>query len=289
MRILEFQFGPTVWQLGDRPLCMAVVNSTPDSFSDGGRFQRVDDAVRHGAALAAAGADLLDVGGESTRPGAPAVSEKEECERVIPVIRELSRAVDIPISIDTSKASVARAALAAGATIVNDVSALQRDPGMADVLREFRPGCVLMHMRGVPGTMQQHTDYDCVVDDVRAALERALDGAVEASGLPYRHFMLDPGIGFAKTAEQNLELIARIPAFRELGRPVLMGPSRKSFIGKILGDRPVNEREWGTAAAVSACALLGADVVRVHAAATMGDVLTVCAALRPWTCTEPEL
>jgi dihydropteroate synthase len=258
---------------------MGILNVTPDSFADGGRFCDPAVAVAHGLGMVKAGARILDVGGESTRPGAAAVGVEEEVARVVPVIRELSERVAVPISIDTQKAAVAEAALTAGARIVNDVSGLQRDPAMVDVLRQSGAGCVLMHMRGTPETMQQFTCYDDLVEDILAHFREVLEAA-RAAGLEGERFMIDPGIGFSKTAEQNLTLLAHLGRFRELGRPVLVGPSRKSFIGKVLSlERPA-DRLWGTAAAVATAVLHGADVIRVHDVAEMHQVAALAAAVR---------
>ena len=276
---LSFRFGDTEWRLGKQPLLMGIVNVTPDSFSDGGQFFDTDTAVRHGVALAAAGAQILDVGGESTRPGAPAVPPAEEIRRVVPVIQALRRETAGAVSIATSKAAVAAAALAAGATIVNDGSGLHRDPAMFELLRRTGAGCVVMHMRGTPATMQQMTQYDDLVGDICRYFEEVL-AAAESQGIPRDRFMLDPGIGFAKTPAQNLQLIANLYRFRALGRPVLAGPSRKSFIGALLGGKPPPERVWGTAGAVAACVLRGADVLRVHDVREMHDVAVVAAAIR---------
>ena len=262
---------------------MGILNTTPDSFSDGGQHASPERAVEHARRMAEEGADLLDIGGESTRPGAPPVSAEEEIARTVPVIRELRRSLSVPISIDTTKAAVAAAALAAGADIVNDVSALERDVDMARVLRDWRAGCALMHMRGTPATMRELTDYGDVVAEVRSALASSLAKAVAASGLDAEFFLLDPGIGFAKTPEQSIRLVAAIGELRQLGRPVLMGPSRKSFIGHVLGRPDPGGRIWGTAGACAACSLLGADIVRVHDVAAMSDAMRIADAIRRYT------
>lgn len=279
---IPFCFGDRQWRFDGRCVVMGIVNVTPDSFSDGGQFDRPEAAVAHGLRLFAEGAVWLDVGGESTRPGAAAVPADEEIRRVVPVIRELRRqAAGAVLSVDTTKAATARAALAAGAHVVNDVSGLLADPDMAGVLAESGAGCVLMHMRGTPATMRELTQYDDVAAEVRDELGRRLAAAVTRSGLSPEHFMLDPGIGFAKTAAQSLRLIGATAALRRaLGRPLLLGPSRKSFIGQVL-DRPdPRQRLWGTAGAVAACVLGGADVVRVHDVREMADVVRVCTAIR---------
>lgn len=276
-----FRFGERELVLAGECQLMGVVNVTPDSFSDGGEHATTERAVAHGLALVAQGAAWLDIGGESTRPGSAPVPLDEELRRVVPVVRELRRRTEALISVDTTKAETARAALAAGAQVVNDVSGLQADAQMARVLADTGAGCVLMHMRGTPATMRSLAIYDDVARDVCRELAHCLESAVSRSGLPAEHFLLDPGIGFAKTAEQNLVLMARLAALREgLGRPLLVGPSRKSFIGHVL-DRPdPRQRGWGTAAAVAVCALAGVDLVRVHDVAEMQDVVRVCSAIR---------
>ena len=279
MKELLFRFRDREWHLGRETLLMGILNVTPDSFSDGGLYAAPESAVEHGLLMARQGAQMIDVGGESTRPGSAPVEAAEEIERTVPVIRELARSLSIPISIDTWKAQVAEAAVAAGAVIVNDVSGLHRDPGMIEVLKRTGAGCVMMHMRGVPATMQTFTDYDDLIEDIAAYFEETLDAAA-AAGVERERFMLDPGIGFAKTAEQNLELIAGLARFRSLGRPLLAGPSRKSFIGALLPGAAPGERVWGTAGAVACCVLHGADVVRVHDVEEMRQVAAVAAAIR---------
>ncbi|HEX6039101.1 dihydropteroate synthase [Longimicrobium sp.] len=257
------------WRIGgrvlalDRPLVMGILNVTPDSFSDGGRFHALDAAVRRARQMADEGADLLDLGGESTRPGATPVSADEEAARVVPVLRALRDALDLPLSVDTRKADVARAALDAGAHVVNDVSGLA-DPAMAGVVASTDAGLVLMHMRGTPDTMQSLTDYGDVVDDVAAELQPSLARA-DAAGIARDRVVLDPGIGFAKTGAQNLELIAGLGRLRaRLGRPVLLGASRKAFIGALLGGIPAAERDAGTVGACVAGLARGARIFRVH-------------------------
>ena len=249
---------------------MGILNVTPDSFSDGGRSASPSAAVRRGLALAAAGADLIDVGGESTRPGARAVSAREERARVVPVIRALARRVRVPISIDTSKAAVAAAALEAGAGLVNDVTALRGDRRMAAVVARAGVPVVLMHMRGHPRTMQRRTRYRALPDDVLAELQTAIDRALDA-GIASDRILVDPGLGFAKTAAQNLTLLRTLSAFHALGHPLVVGPSRKSFIGTVL-EAPVNERLFGTAACVALAIAGGAHIVRVHDVDAMAQV-----------------
>jgi len=256
---------------------MGIVNVTPDSFSDGGRFLDPEAAVALGVEMVAEGADLLDVGGESTRPGAEAVPTDRDRERVVPVVRRLAADLDVPISVDTRKPEVARAALDAGATIVNDVTA-GRDPAMFDVVRAAGAGMVLMHMRGDPATMQQLTDYADVVGEVRAFLAGRIRAASDA-GIDAEHLAIDPGLGFAKTLEQNLLLMRHAGALGELGRPVLVGPSRKSFVGRVLGTE-VDDRLEGTAAAVAWLVAHGANVVRVHDVKPMVRVIRMVEAIR---------
>jgi len=256
---------------------MGVLNVTPDSFSDGGRFFEHESAVARGVEMVAAGADLLDVGGESTRPGAEAVSEGQELDRVLPVLKRLNAEVDVPISIDTRKPGVAAEALEAGAVIVNDVSG-GRAREMFDVVRRSDAGMVLMHMRGEPKDMQERTDYLDVITDVRDGLRQRVEAAT-AGGIDPERIAVDPGLGFAKTFEQNLLLMKEIDAFTELGRPLVVGPSRKSFIGRVL-DTEVDRRLMGTAGAVAWLASHGANVVRVHDVEEMVQVVRVVDAIR---------
>jgi dihydropteroate synthase len=255
---------------------MGVVNVTPDSFSDGGFFLDSEAAIAHGERLARDGAYVLDVGGESTRPGAEEVSAAEEVARTEPVVRALA-AAGHELSIDTSKLAVAAAALEAGATIVNDVTALRGDPEIAPLVAERDAGLVLMHMQGDPRTMQVEPAYDDVVDDVRAFLAERTEAAV-AVGVREERIWLDPGIGFGKTLDHNLELLRRLGELRELGRPLVVGTSRKSFIGKVDGS-PVGERLGGTIASSVLAAAEGADVLRVHDVAECRQALTMAAAV----------
>jgi dihydropteroate synthase len=259
---------------------MGVVNVTPDSFSDGGRYVDAEAAIAHGRALRDEGADILDVGGESTRPGAEPVGADEERARVEPVVAALAGA-GARVSVDTTKASVARAALAAGATYVNDVSALRFDPELAGVVAAAGAECCLMHMRGEPRTMQDAPRYDDVVADVKAHLEERLAFAV-GQGIAEERVHLDPGIGFGKTLEHNLELLRRLDEIVALGRPVVVGASRKSFLGRLTG-REVGERAAATVAANVIAFERGARVFRVHDVAATRDALLVAAAtLRRW-------
>jgi dihydropteroate synthase len=255
---------------------MGVVNVTPDSFSDGGMYLDPEAAIAHGRELAAAGAEILDVGGESTRPGAEAVPEGEELRRVVPVIQGLV-AADGEVSVDTSTAAVAAAALDAGAGIVNDVTALRGDPEMAALCAERGATVVLMHMRGEPRTMQEDPRYDDVVAEVKAFLAERLQAAT-AAGIAEERVWLDPGIGFGKTAAHNMELLRRLGELRELGRPLVIGTSRKSFIGKVDGSA-AGERLGGTLASSVLAAAEGAEVLRVHDVAEVRQALTVAAAI----------
>jgi len=267
---------------------MGIVNVTPDSFSDGGLYLDRTAAVEHGLALERAGATLLDVGGESTRPGASPVPEDEELRRVIPVIEGLrTRGSAAQLSIDTSKASVARAALTAGATLVNDVTALRGDPEMAAVIADADADCCLMHMLGEPRTMQRDPRYSDVVSEVKAFLEARLNVAV-AAGVAEERILLDPGIGFGKTTEHNLALLRRLTEIVALGRPVVIGTSRKSFLGKITA-RPVEDRIAATIATNVVAYERGARVFRVHDVGPVHDALAITAATvgRPWEQTTP--
>jgi dihydropteroate synthase len=277
------RYGPGVFRI------MGVVNVTPDSFSDGGTFLDRDAAVRHGLRLAFEGADLLDIGGESTRPGADPVSERAELDRVIPVIEGIrAENADVRISIDTSKAAVAAAALDAGAGYVNDVTALRGDPDMAALVAERGVDVCVMHMLGNPRTMQAEAHYDDVVADVKAFLAARIEAAV-AAGIALERIEVDPGIGFAKTLDHNLELLRRLRELTELGRPIVLGTSRKSFLGRITG-RETAERVPATLATVVMGYERGAQVFRVHDVAPARDARLVAAATlaRQWPPTTPR-
>jgi dihydropteroate synthase len=261
---------------------MGVLNVTPDSFSDGGNYLDVTRAVEHARTMAAAGANIIDVGGESTRPGAAPVSAEEELRRVLPVVERLQ---GLLISVDTTKSVVAEKSLAAGARIVNDISALRFDPRMIEVVRDTGAGVVLMHMQGTPQTMQQAPRYGDVVAEVKTFLAERIAFA-DSRGLKKSQIAVDPGIGFGKTVEHNLQLLARLGEFGSLGCPVAVGTSRKSFLGKVLaatGARRAGEtngRLWGTAATVAWAVANGARVVRVHDVAEMSDVVRMVEAIR---------
>ena len=255
---------------------MGIVNVTPDSFSDAGLFLDPDAAIEHGLRLADEGAGILDVGGESTRPGAEPVPEQEELDRVLPVVEALAGA-GRSVSIDTTKLEVARAALGAGATLVNDVSAFRFSPDMAGLVASEGVDCCLMHMLGEPRTMQADPRYEDVVSEVKAFLEERLAFAT-AEGVPEQRIWLDPGIGFGKTVEHNLELLRRLDEIVAIGRPVVVGTSRKSFLGKLAGGRPEDERLPGTIATNVLALERGASVFRVHDVAAVADALKVAAA-----------
>ena len=256
---------------------MGILNITPDSFSDGGRYSTVSRAVARALEMQKQGADIIDIGGESTRPGAAAVSVAQELRRVIPVIQRLAPRLEIPISIDTSKAEVAREAIAAGASLVNDVTAL-RDPKMAAVVAQSKLPVVLMHMRGTPRTMRSKTNYRRLVPEVVSELKKSVQKAVRAR-ISRDKIIVDPGIGFSKTAGQNLQLLHGLAAFKKaLGLPVLIGPSRKSFVAALSGP-DLDQRVAGTAGAVAAGIILGADIVRVHDVTEIKSIINVIASI----------
>ena len=255
---------------------MGILNVTPDSFSDGGRYQDLKSAVARARQMAAEGADIIDIGGESSRPGAPAVSAAEELQRVLPVIEQLT---DLRLSVDTTKAVVAERALAAGAQIINDISALRQDAAMLPVIRDSGAGVVLMHMQGTPTIMQQNPQYTDAVREVREFLAERLEFAM-AGGVKNSQIAVDPGLGFGKTVEHNRQLLARLEQFATLGCPLLIGASRKSFIGQLL-SRAAPERLPGSLAAAAWAVLQGAKIIRVHDVAATVDVVRMLAVLRP--------
>lgn len=266
--------------LGDRALVMGVVNVTPDSFSDAGRLLDPSSAIDAGLRMAEEGADLIDVGGESTRPGAEPLDEGEERRRVLPVIEGLARRLRIPVSVDTYKASTAAAALEAGASLVNDVSGLRYDPALADVVARHGAPIVLMHTRGRSREMYEHASYHDVIAEVLDELRESMAFAT-AAGIGAERIILDPGLGFAKNAAQSYEVLARLDEFAELGRPLLVGPSRKSFLAKPQGASvPAPDRDWATAAAAASAVLAGAHIVRVHAVREMRQVVRVADEIR---------
>lgn len=262
---------------GSLPLFMGIVNTTPDSFSDGGKFLEHRSAVDHALRLVDEGADIIDVGGQSTRPGSDPVSLDEELRRVVPVVDELRRRLTVPISVDTSKAEIARRAIAAGAQIINDVSSLRDDPAMMDVAAGSDAGLVIMHMLGTPKTMQDNPTYGDVVAEVTAFLAERLEW-LTLRGIAAERIAVDPGIGFGKRVEHNLRLLRELGAPARLGRPILLGPSRKNLIGRVL-NRPVDQRVFGTVGACVACFLRGAHILRVHDVAAARDAVLVADAI----------
>jgi dihydropteroate synthase len=279
----DLRVGDRVLPTARRCLVMGVVNVTPDSFSDGGRYLDPAAAVAHGLALVADGADLLDVGGESTRPGATDVPGAVELERVLPVVEELARTAEVPVSIDTRKAVVAAAALAAGATMVNDVSAGRHDPDLLGVAADAKVPLVLMHMLGTPATMQDDPRYDDVVAEVEAFLAERCRAA-EAAGVDHQALVVDPGIGFGKRDQDNYALLDQLARFTRLGHPVMVGTSRKGFIGRAL-DSPADQRVEGTAATVVWAVERGARIVRVHDVAPMVRAVSMTEAMLRWGAT----
>ncbi|WP_243371874.1 dihydropteroate synthase [Geotalea sp. SG265] len=276
---LSWSIGRRTIDFSGRPCVMGILNVTPDSFSDGNTFFNHEKAVARALEMEAQGADIIDIGGESTRPNAPPVSEEEELNRVIPVVRSLAGRLQVPISIDTYKASVAKAALAAGAEIINDISGLTFDNRMAEVVASAGAGLIVMHTRGTPREMQCNTIYGDIVAEVSASLRSSLELAQQA-GIPAERVVIDPGIGFGKDMEGNLELIRRLGEFSALGRPILLAASRKNFIGKVTGKEP-SERIFGTAAVVAIAIYNGAALVRVHDVQAMRDVADMAGALHP--------
>ncbi len=264
--------------LGERTLVMGVLNVTPDSFSDGGLYLDTDAAVARALEMERAGADLLDIGGESTRPGSEAISASEEMRRILPVLEKLRGQLKIPISVDTSKSEVAEAAIFQGAEILNDVTTLRADPRIAAIAAKYKLPLILMHMRGNPRTMQKEPFARDVLRDVSQGLRQALAIARRA-GVPNSQIVLDPGVGFGKSAAQNYELLEKLPQLARLGHALLVGTSRKSFLTKAPGAAPGADRIWGTAATVTASILAGAHMVRVHDVAEMVQVVRVADAI----------
>ena len=269
--------GPRTITIESNPLIMGVLNVTPDSFSDGGTYVTIEQAVNHARQMQAQGADIIDIGAESSRPGAQPIAESEELRRLIPVVEAVREAVSLPISVDTTKAAVARSAIQAGVAIVNDISALQGESSMAQLVAETGVGVVLMHMQGTPQTMQQSPRYGNVVEEVMAFLQQRAQVAI-ACGVRSSQIVLDPGFGFGKLQEHNLRMLAEFEAFTTLGYPVLAGVSRKQFIGNVI-RRPVHEREFGNAGAVAVAVLKGAHIIRVHDVRAMKDTAMVVSAI----------
>jgi dihydropteroate synthase len=262
-----------------RTYLMGILNVTPDSFSDGGRYFDTSAAIHRALQMVEEGADIIDIGGESTRPGAEPVPLEEELRRTLPVIEALTKEVRIPISIDTYKSEVAKRALDAGASMVNEISGLRFDPEMPKVVSDYKVPVVIMHIRGTPKNMQRNTVYEALLPEILDYLRESIQIAL-AAGIPENRIIIDPGIGFGKTFEQNLEIIHNLREFTLLEKPLLIGPSRKAFIGKVLGDKPVTERLDGTAAAVAISIMNGANIIRVHDIKAMADVARVTDAIR---------
>ncbi len=263
---------------GERTYLMGVLNVTPDSFSDGGEFNAPAAALTQAQRLVEAGADLIDIGGQSTRPGAEQVSVEEELKRLLPVVEAVRSMLSVPISVDTTRASVAQAVVNAGADLVNDISGGTFDPDMLQIVAQMQVPIVLMHLRGTPQTMQKLTEYQDLIGEIYEFLERQIATAV-AAGIERSRLIIDPGIGFAKTAQQNLEILRQLPTFRSLGVPILVGPSRKSFIGRILDQPDPKGRVWGTAATCCSAIAGSADILRVHDVLEMRDVCRVADAI----------
>jgi dihydropteroate synthase len=259
---LKLNFSKRTFDLSSRTHLMGILNVTPDSFSDGGRFLKVEDAIRCGIKMAEEGADIIDIGGESTRPGSDSITIEEELSRVIPVIEALHKEADAPISIDTYKSEVAKKALDAGAEMINDISALRFDPKVKEVATEYQVPVVLMHIKGTPKNMQENPYYEDVIKEIIEYLRESIQLAKDAK-VREENIIIDPGIGFGKRLEDNLNILKNLKKFSILNCPILVGPSRKSFIGKIL-DLPVEERLEGSLAALAVAIMNGANIVRVH-------------------------
>ena len=277
-RTLTFESGP---------LIMGVLNVTPDSFSDGGAYLTIDKAVTHAKQMQDEGADLIDIGAESSRPGAEAIDEREELSRLMPVLEAVRQTVSLPISVDTTKAAVARRAIEAGASIVNDITALRGDSVMAGLVAETGAAVVLMHMQGTPRTMQRAPHYGNAVQEVSTFLRERIRAALDA-GIQASQIILDPGFGFGKLQEHNLQLLAEFDALTKLGHPVLVGVSRKQFIGNLL-DRPVHERGYGTAGAIAVAVLKGAHILRVHDVRAMKETAAVVSAISRYVRSSVEV
>ncbi|MGL5875094.1 MAG: dihydropteroate synthase [Xenococcaceae cyanobacterium] len=267
-----------IFDWGKRTYLMGILNVTPDSFSDGGEFNKIESALSQARQMLNNGVDFIDIGGQSTRPGAEQISLEEELNRVIPVIQALRQESSIPISIDTTRANVASAAIAAGADLVNDISGATFDSNMLSVVAKLEVPIILMHLRGTPQTMQQLTDYEDLVGEISQFFASRIEFAI-AAGIKRDRIIIDPGIGFAKNCQQNLELLKRTKEFQKLGVPILIGTSRKSFIGHLLNKSNPKERVWGTAATCCAAIASGADILRVHDVKEMYDVCRVADAI----------
>ncbi len=286
MQAVELSWGDHHLKMGQRTLIMGILNVTPDSFSDGGHYFDLPDAVAQGRKLVDDGADILDIGGESTRPFSEAITIEEEIGRVVPVIERLSRHIDVPISIDTTKAAVAEKALAAGASIINDISALRLDPRLTEVAAARRVPVILMHMQGTPGSMQVDPTYDDLIGEIKTFLADAVERAVQG-GIARNHLIIDPGIGFGKTFQHNLEILNNLHLFADFDLPVLVGSSHKAFIRNLLKPPEAKDLspeapivETGTQATVAAAVLNGAHIIRVHDVAATRATLKIVDAIK---------
>ncbi|MFH1406719.1 MAG: dihydropteroate synthase [Candidatus Omnitrophota bacterium] len=276
-RRFSLKLGDNRLYLGERTNVMAIINRTPDSFSDGGIMMNDTYAMNSARRFVKKGADILDVGGESTRPGANRVSAKEEIRRTVPFVKKLAKSLDVPISIDTTKSEVAEAALDAGAVMVNDISGLRRDKKIAKVIARHKAGCVIMHSKGTPKTMQKNPAYKNLMREVMDSLKKSIEAALSA-GVDKNKIIIDPGIGFGKTLEHNLRILKSLKELEVLNMPIMIGTSRKSFIGNVL-DRPLSDRVFGTAASVAWAAANGAHIVRVHDVDEMKQVASLIDAI----------
>ncbi len=271
-----YKFGSVEYDLSSRTFIMGILNVTPDSFSDGGKYLNISEAIDHASRMIEEGADFIDVGGESTRPGSEPISELEELNRVIPVIEQLRKATHIPISVDTTKSAVAEKALQSGAVIVNDISSFHFDNRMPAVVSKYNASVVLMHTKDKPKLMQQNPEYKNLISEIKSYLSEAINISIQ-NGI--KQIIIDPGIGFGKKLEHNIEIFKRLKEFQELGYPILVGPSRKFFIGTIL-NLPIDERLEGTAAAVAVSIMNGANIIRVHDVKEMKRVSKIVDALK---------
>jgi len=280
---MKIKFHSFTLDFSKKTYIMGILNITTDSFYDGGKYISVDKAVKHALKMADEGADIIDIGGESTRPGAEPISVDEELKRVIPVIENLSKKLSIPISIDTYKAKVAEEAINAGATIINDISGLRFDPLMPEVASKYKVPIIVMHIKGTPKDMQKNPQYDALIPEITEYLRGSIVLAKQA-GVDENMIIIDPGIGFGKLLEHNLQIIKNLREFTQLGKPILIGVSRKSFIGKILNDEPPSERLEGTASSVAISVINGANIVRVHDVGFMSKVVKVADAIKFGRC-----
>ncbi len=276
---MKLSWNNFILDFSEKTCIMGILNVTPDSFSDGGRYFDETSAINKALQMVGDGADIIDIGGESTRPGSEPMPVEEELRRILPVIKSIAREIKIPVSIDTYKSEIAKRALDAGASMVNDISGLRFDPEMAKVVSDYKVPVVIMHIKGTPKIMQHKPVYDALIPEILEYLRQSITIAGEA-GISDNVIMIDPGLGFGKTFEHNLEIIHNLHEFALLEKPVLIGPSRKAFIGKILGDVPPDERLEGTAAAVAISIMNGANIVRVHDVKEMARVAKVADAIK---------